>query len=980
MNVEQPRRPSSDDASPAAAAAVASPMYDAFISYRHVEPDRSWSRWLLTKLESYRVPSTLRKLGIAGRKLRVFRDEDELSAVSDLSDAIKEALRASRFLVVVCSPRTPESRWVNAEVEYFAELGRHRQVLALLIDGEPYESFPRALGSINRALIVEDEAANKGREFEPLAADVRTVESGGSQGKRKHAAALRILARCLGVPFDALRQRDVERRRRRLQLVATGVAAILLAFCAVLYYAHLKRRDAEGARSEVGTARSELQKVAAEAKTETRRAGIEVDSIARAKRLRDYTEDIRDVKRAWDANDLGRARLLLDRNAPSAGALDLRGLEWFYWDLRLREAYVSFKGMSGARSIDVSADGKLVACCNLVEAVVWDVPAGAEKFRGRIRSGGPRRDPPGVDSGAVHAVAISPDSSLLAATTFEEVATDRRGFLCAWDLSTGAEKLSVDGDAMISGESVAFDPTGAHVLVGAYDGAWKAWRLADGTPSFSSDDEAAGTVTTLAPKPLQAPERDRARSSVVAVRCDEDGHSVETVAHRNVFHSGWPAANKRVRRNKRDRGAGNPVGDETRIVGVTLEGFQLAATTALPGMEPVPKRVRFGEPPGVEFTSLDVLGDGFIVGGTDRVVRQYPLPMRADHRVAPAAEFRGCTGVIAAVALGRTHVAACTRQGTVFVWSRKPAHVFRLTEVAVPAPAVVDAYRSPSGRLGLRWDSSKQEVAVLDGEGAILGVIPGRRRQPVLSFSPGERFVVVRDPSGRGPEVREKSLVIWSKALSRVTVEAACSRADVVVPVAFSPDEALFAAALSRKEVVFIDPLSGEQRARVEAAQVNAIRFDASGRRAALGLDSRLAVWDLDQASWLLQGDRPARFFTFDPTGGTVVFRPASDDDPRALMSVSLPDGNPERIIGGASLLGSISLSRDGTRFYAMNAGVLQVSLSDLADLDPLVSIPGVEGAPEDAVMMGAAVDALLDRWRAAAASRSESPSIDSGR
>ena len=30
--------------------------YGAFISYRHVEPDRKWAKWLHTTLETYRVP------------------------------------------------------------------------------------------------------------------------------------------------------------------------------------------------------------------------------------------------------------------------------------------------------------------------------------------------------------------------------------------------------------------------------------------------------------------------------------------------------------------------------------------------------------------------------------------------------------------------------------------------------------------------------------------------------------------------------------------------------------------------------------------------------------------------------------------------------------------------------------------------------------------------------------------------------------
>ena len=58
---------------------------------------------------------------------------------------IKEALAASRFLIVVCSAFTPRSKWVAREIEIFNELGRSDQVLALLTEGEPGNSFPTAL-------------------------------------------------------------------------------------------------------------------------------------------------------------------------------------------------------------------------------------------------------------------------------------------------------------------------------------------------------------------------------------------------------------------------------------------------------------------------------------------------------------------------------------------------------------------------------------------------------------------------------------------------------------------------------------------------------------------------------------------------------------------------------------------------------------------------------------------------------------------
>ena len=51
--------------------------YEAFISYRHVEPDRKWAKWLHRGLETYRVPKRLvKEKGCPSRLGRVFRDEE----------------------------------------------------------------------------------------------------------------------------------------------------------------------------------------------------------------------------------------------------------------------------------------------------------------------------------------------------------------------------------------------------------------------------------------------------------------------------------------------------------------------------------------------------------------------------------------------------------------------------------------------------------------------------------------------------------------------------------------------------------------------------------------------------------------------------------------------------------------------------------------------------------------------------------------
>ncbi len=91
--------------------------YWAFISYSH--QDKKWGDWLHNALETYKLPKALvggqteRGEPVPERAYPIFRDRDELPTSADLGDMIRRALERSRYLVVICSPRSAQSRWVN---------------------------------------------------------------------------------------------------------------------------------------------------------------------------------------------------------------------------------------------------------------------------------------------------------------------------------------------------------------------------------------------------------------------------------------------------------------------------------------------------------------------------------------------------------------------------------------------------------------------------------------------------------------------------------------------------------------------------------------------------------------------------------------------------------------------------------------------------------------------------------------------------
>lgn len=121
--------------------------YWAFISYSH--KDEKWARWLQKRLERVRIPSDLapKVPGLLNprRISPIFRDTDELGASSDLTSSIKHSLSESYYLIVICSPDAARSQWVNAEIEYFIELGRKQRILLVVVAGESRIPQPTAL-------------------------------------------------------------------------------------------------------------------------------------------------------------------------------------------------------------------------------------------------------------------------------------------------------------------------------------------------------------------------------------------------------------------------------------------------------------------------------------------------------------------------------------------------------------------------------------------------------------------------------------------------------------------------------------------------------------------------------------------------------------------------------------------------------------------------------------------------------------------
>lgn len=225
--------------------------YRAFVSYSHA--DEASGIWLQRSLERFRAPSSLaaalRAQGKSPRLAPVFRDRDELPVSGSLNDAIKAALADSDFQIVLCSPASARSRWVNEEIKLFHKLHGPGRVFALIIGGEPgaaatagreeEECFPPALRfQLDAAGELTDAPA------EILAADAREVGDG------RRYALLKVAAGMLGVGLDDLVRRDAARRTRLAVTVSGGSIAAGLIAMALAATAIVKSREAATMRGK----------------------------------------------------------------------------------------------------------------------------------------------------------------------------------------------------------------------------------------------------------------------------------------------------------------------------------------------------------------------------------------------------------------------------------------------------------------------------------------------------------------------------------------------------------------------------------------------------------------------------------------------------------------------------------------------------------------------------------------------------------
>ena len=221
---------------------IAGMKYDAYILYRSDNILHKHVAVTLQKLlEHFRTPGLK-------RIQRVFLDETELSADYQADKQVMDALKASRYLIIIGQDSSGDDIWQSKEVKFFLKTHKPSDVLTILAVQNPKQSEisesskaaeasnvsgtseVAGIAAVSEYAVVK--VGGRDRNF-PLAADIRGASEKEILKKLKKDGFLRIAAPILSVPYDGLVQRYRKyklRKRITMAAVCLSVAAVFTVY------------------------------------------------------------------------------------------------------------------------------------------------------------------------------------------------------------------------------------------------------------------------------------------------------------------------------------------------------------------------------------------------------------------------------------------------------------------------------------------------------------------------------------------------------------------------------------------------------------------------------------------------------------------------------------------------------------------------------------------------------------------------------
>ncbi|WP_198037035.1 TIR domain-containing protein [Nocardia sp. BMG51109] len=415
--------------------------YDAFISYSHAR-DREVAAAVQHGMHR------LAKRWHQVRALRVFRDDTSLSANPQLWNTIEQALRQSRFFVLMASPEAANSPWVQQEIAYWQRNRTPDTFLIVLtagtiewrgsgFDWSRTTALPRQLDGW---FAEEPLWVVLGDGLRDTELSLRNV------GFR--TAVCRLAAPVHGRPMDELDNADIREHRlaariRRAAVVALSVLLVLALVAGVVAW---QQRNSARHQARVATSQVLAGRAQALAGTEPRLAaqlalyGYELeptrDAIAALGTLVQTNRHVRQYLGSWAT----RVSDMHGPTSPAANEVAVSGgggtLAYYSVHDALEDPGIHVVDLSAGKEsarlprqtlpsgdMTLTPDGARLVLADYNTIEVWDVAS-----RSVVRS---------IEFGAeVTSIAVSSDGRFIAAA--RENPTDP-AHVAVWDTASGAE-------------------------------------------------------------------------------------------------------------------------------------------------------------------------------------------------------------------------------------------------------------------------------------------------------------------------------------------------------------------------------------------------------------------------------------------------------------------------------------------------------------------------------------------------------------
>jgi WD40 repeat protein len=875
--------------------------YRAFISYSHAadgELAPALQRGLHRLAKPwYRLPA-----------FRVFRDQTSLTASPGLWSSIEEALRRSRFFVLLASPTAAASPWVDREARWWLEHKPRNRMLIVLAEGTI--AWNRAANDFDwRTCDALPPGLSGAFDEEPHWIDLRWARTTDDVSLRN--ALFRDAVADLAAPLHVMAKErlvgeDTRQQRRALGWRNAAIAAlvVLTLIATLMSFQFFVQRNNALEQRNLATSRQ----LASESSLELERqpevalllgvASVRTAPPAGRQAAIDHLAALLDHSYHQSTTLTGHAAPVRDVVfAPDGGSL-LTAAE---------DGNVRTWGLSSGQVRDVHRTGGDAAYAVAEDPDGTTFAAGGGGVRVWTNDGTELPTPDRLDQAIIYALAFSPDGTRVSAAGADGTID---GTISSWDVADGARQVDLptqEGTVW----ALAYSPDGRTLVSAGEDQLIHFWDARTGKPEGAPLDGHEDGIWDLAYSP--------------------DGRSLTSASSDGTVRI-WDSRSHRLVRQLR-------LGD-TRVTAV---GFSPAGDVLATGDNHGTIRLwnattgeSIGDPLHGHLGavwSVDFSPDGATLasGSSDTTVRIWDV---ADTRPLgqPLTGHSVALG-LAYSADGSTLASGGTDKGT-------SDATLRLWNVADHLQ-IGDVLRTPQGKI---WSLAFAPGGTLLAAGGEDGTIQfwdaaGHRSDLLDAHSADVNGLAFSPDSLKLASAGEDGTIRLFDAFTRQPLGSPTRVCDATTALAFSPDGRRVAASCADSTIALWDVAQGSlvrDPVKVPGGGVNAIAFAPDGVTVYLaGIDGAIRVWDtqVDRAVGEPMTGHTGEVWTVALSGDGTTLASGGADGTVRLWDLASGTQRGEALGGFAAWVWKVAFRPDGKQLASadINGDVR------LWDLDPAV-------------------------------------------